>query len=77
MKRLQDIFHMTEDQLHRFWNAFAESYTGQADHTEFDTRAGKFACLDVILRTYFVKPTFLEKMFFGMHVRKLVKLFYK
>lgn len=73
MKRLQDIFHMTEDQLHRFWNAFAEAYTGKADHTEFDTCARRFACIDVIVRTCFVKPTFLEKLFFGMYVRKLVR----
>ena len=47
-----------------------------ADHAEFDRLAGKFACLDVIVRSYFVKPTFLENLFFGMHVRKLVKAYY-
>ena len=76
MKRVQDIFHMTLDQFNRFWDAFATEYTGKEDHSEFDCLAGKFACLDVIVRTYFVRPTFLEELFFGMHVRKLVKEYY-
>ena len=76
MKRVQDIFHMTLDQFHRFWDAFAKEYTGKEDHAEFDRLAGRFACLDIIVRTYFMPPTFLEKLFFGMHVRKLVKQFY-
>ena len=76
MKRVQDLFHMTLEQFHRFWNAFAEAYTGKADHAGFDALSGKFACLDVIVRSYFVKPTFLEKIFFGMYVRKLVKEYY-
>ena len=76
LKQVQDIFHMTLDQFNRFWDAFAQEYTGKEDHSEFDRLAGKFACLDVIVRTYFVKPTFLEQLFFGMHVRKLVKGYY-
>ena len=76
MKRVQDIFHMTLDQFNRFWDAFATEYTGKEDHSEFDCLAGKFACLDVIVRTYFVRPTFLEKLFFGMYVKKLVKEYY-
>lgn len=77
MKRVQDIFHMTEEQFHRFWDAFAKAYTGSEDHRDFDRLAGKFACLDVIVRTHFVAPSFVEKLFFGMHVRKLVKEYYK
>ena len=76
MKRVQDLFHMTLEQFHRFWNAFAEAYTGKADHADFDALSGKFACLDVIMRICFVKPSFLEKLFFGMYVRKLVKIYY-
>ena len=76
MKRVQDIFHMTLDQFNRFWDAFAKEYVGKEDHAEFDKLSGKFACLDVIVRTYFVRPTFAEKIFFGIHVRKLVKQFY-
>ena len=76
MKRVQDIFHMSLDQFNRFWEAFAKEYTGKEEHSKFDRLSGKFACLDVIVRTYFVRPTFLEKLFFGMNVRKLVKEYY-
>ena len=76
MKRVQDIFHMSLDQFQRFWDAFAREYTGKEDHSEFDALAGKFAAIDVIVRTAFQKPTFVEKLFFGMQVRKLVKSFY-
>lgn len=77
MKRVQDIFHMTQEQFGRFWDAFAKEYTGREDHSEFDRLSGKFACLDVIVRTFFVKPTFLEKLFFAVHVRKHVKEYYR
>lgn len=76
MKQVQDIFHMTQDQLARFWDAFAKTYTGKDDHADFDHLAGKFACLDVIVRTYFMAPTFAEKIFFGIFVRRLVKQYY-
>lgn len=76
MKQVQDFFHMTLEQFHRFWEAFAVAYTGKEDHSEFDRQAGRFACLDVIVRSYFVKPTFAESLFFGIHVRSLVKKFY-
>lgn len=76
MKRVQDIFHMSLDQFQRFWDAFAREYTGKEDHSEFDALAGKFAAIDVILRTVFQKPTFVEKLFFGFQVKKLVKNFY-
>jgi uncharacterized protein (TIGR02172 family) len=76
MKRVQDIFHMTLEQFRRFWDAFAREYTGKEDHSGFDALAGKFAAIDVILRTVFQKPSFAEKLFFGFQVRKLVKLYY-
>ena len=76
MKRVQDIFHMTMEQFHRFWDAFAKEYTGQDDHAAFDAQAGRFAALDVILRTVFQKPNFVEKLFFGFYVHKLMKQYY-
>ena len=36
----------------------------------------RFAALDVILRTIFQKPNFVEKLFFGNYVRKLMKQYY-
>ena len=76
MKRVQDIFHMTLEQFHRFWDAFAKEYTGQDDHADFDAQAGRFAALDVILRIVFQKPNFVEKIFFGFYVHKLMKHYY-
>ena len=76
MKRVQDIFHMTLEQFHRFWDAFAKEYTGQDDHAAFDAQAGRFAALDVILRIVFQKPNFVEKLFFSFYVRKLMKQYY-
>ena len=34
------------------------------------------AALDVVLRTVFQKPNFVEKLFFGNYVRKLMKQYY-
>ena len=76
MKQVQEIFHMTEKQLGLFWDAFAKAYTGQDDHTDFDRQAGRFACLDMILRYEFQKCTLLEKMFFGVYIKRLIKAFY-
>jgi uncharacterized protein (TIGR02172 family) len=76
MKQVQDIFHMTEQQLGLFWVAFAKAYTGQEDHSEFDCQAGRFACFDVILRYEFQKCSLLEKMFFGVYIKRLIKAFY-
>ena len=76
MKRVQDIFHMTLEQFHCFWDAFAKEYTGQDDHAAFDARAGRFAALDLVLRTVFQKSTLIEKLFFSFHIRKLMKEYY-
>ena len=76
MKRVQDIFHMTEEQFRCFWDAFAKEYTGQNDHAAFDVQAGRFAALDVVLRTVFQKPNFVEKLFFCIYVHKLMKQYY-
>ena len=76
MKQVQEIFHMTEQQLGLFWDAFAKAYTGQDDHSEFDQKAGRFACLDMILRYEFQKCSLLEKMFFGVYIKRLIKAFY-
>ncbi|MBQ6747169.1 MAG: hypothetical protein IJR07_09035 [Bacteroidaceae bacterium] len=39
-------------------------------------QAGRFAVLDVILRTVFQKLNFIEKVFFGFYVHKLMKQYY-
>lgn len=76
MKQVQDIFHMSEEQLHRFWNAFAKAYTGKSDHSELDLLAGKFAALDMILCYEFHKNSLAEQIFFGIMIKKVIKRYY-
>lgn len=73
MKQVHEIFHMTEEQLHCFWDAFAKAYTGNDDHADFDCRAAQFACLDMVLRYEFQKCTLPEKLFFSILIRRLIK----
>ena len=76
MKQVQEIFHMGEAQLRVFWEAFARAYTGEDDHSAFDRLAGKFSCLDIVLRYEFQKPSLPEKLFFAFHIRRLIKQYY-
>ena len=76
MSTVQDIFHMKEQQLGLFWDAFAKAYTGQDDHSEFDRLAGRFACLDIALRYVFQKCSLLEKLFFAVYFKRQIKEFY-
>lgn len=76
MKRVQDIFHMTLEQFHRFWDAFAKAYTEREDHTEFDCQAARFACLDVMLRYIYSKISLAEKLFFAVYIHRLAKRFF-
>lgn len=75
MKYVQGLFHVTRDQFHRFWDAFARAYTGSANHTDFDREAARFACLDVTLRYAYGKPNLPEKLFFSIYIRRLAKNF--
>lgn len=73
MKKVQELFHMSQDQFHRFWDAFAKAYTGEEDHSDFDHLAGKFAAMDIIVRTVFEAPSFAENIFFGIILRRIAK----
>ena len=76
MKQVQDLFHMDLEQFHRFWASFAKAYTGKEDYADFEALAGRFAALDIIIRTILVPPSVLEKLFFKLHISRLVKKFY-
>lgn len=76
MKQVQDIFHMGEAQLRSFWVAFARAYTGEEDNSAFNRMAGKFACLDIVLRYEYQKPHLAEKLFFAFNIRRLIKRYY-
>ena len=75
MKYVQGLFHMTQEQFHRFWDAFARAYTGSADHTDFDRQATCFACYDVALRYAFDKLSLPGKIFLAFYIRRLAKHF--
>ena len=75
MKRARDIFHMEEDQLRRFWDVFARTYTGRDDHSEFDRQAARFAAVDIAVRTVYAKPSYLEGWFFRFQLNSLMPNF--
>ncbi len=77
MKRVQDLFHMTQEQLHRFWDAFVKDFTGKDDCQEFEHLAGRFACLDIVLRCCFDAPSFAQNIFFGIICSGLVKAYFR
>ena len=72
----QDIFHMSQEQLKNFWNLFAEAYMGNKDISAFTALAGKFAPLDVCIRSILMPtPDAYKKLFAGV-VHSLVEKFY-
>lgn len=75
MKRARGLFHMEKDQLFRFWDVFARTYIGSDDHTEFDRQAARFAAVDILVRTVYAKPSFLEKFFFRIQLNRLMPYF--
>ena len=74
-QRLCDIFHMTREQLLAFWDAFAEVYSGSADHAAFDAEAAKFAPIDVCYISY-QDPRPQANQMFAHVVHELVEKYY-
>lgn len=52
---VQDLTHMTREQMISFWQAFAKAYTGQADLSALEQKLRPYAALDIV-RTYFFHP---------------------
>lgn len=71
-----DIFHMTAEQLQYFWDACVKAYTGNSDHAAFDALAGKFAPLDVCIRSVLMPTSEAYKKMFGGVVHSMVEKFY-
>ncbi len=71
-----ELVHMSEEQLHIFWDKFAMAYTGDADHVAFDALAGKFAPLDICIRTIWAPPSEALKNLFTNLIHSLVEKFY-
>lgn len=52
---VQDLTHMTQEQMASFWQAFAKAYTGQDDPSALEQKLRPYAALDIV-RTYFFHP---------------------
>lgn len=52
---VQDLTHMTREQMVSFWQEFARAYTGQDDISALEQKMRPYAALDVV-RTYFFHP---------------------
>ena len=62
--------------MKQFWDAFATTYTGTADHADFDALAGRFVPLDICIRSLLVPaPEAYNALFAGV-VRTMVEKYY-
>lgn len=53
--QVQDLTHMTQQQMTDFWNAFAVAYTGTKDIDALNRELRPYAALDLV-RTYYLHP---------------------
>lgn len=53
--QVQDLTHMTQQQMVDFWNAFAKAYTGTDDVEALNNELRPYAALDIV-RTCFLHP---------------------
>lgn len=72
-KRVQDIAHMTADQMLKFWNSFALAYNGPEGLDAFNAECKRFAGLSVILLGYTQHLTLSERFFLGQLAKMLTK----
>lgn len=52
---VQELTHMSREQMMTFWQAFAKAYTGREDISALEQELRPYAALDVV-RTYFFHP---------------------
>ena len=72
-KRVQEIAHMTEQQMVQFWNTFAKAYAGEEKVADFNKTCKRFAALDVVLLGHIQPLSFSERFFLGMLAKKMIK----
>lgn len=73
--RARNLFHMTREQLLQLWDSFAVAYSGNESHADFDDYVKQHAAADILLRTAYDKPTFLERLFFKAQIHSVLKPF--
>ncbi len=72
-KRVQDIAHMTDQQMVRFWDTFAKAYAGEENVADFNKTCKRFAALDIVLLGHIQPLSFSERFFLGMLAKKMIK----
>ena len=72
-KRVQDIAHMTDQQMARFWDTFAKAYAGEENVADFNKTCKRFAALDIVLLGHIQPLSFSERFFLGMLAKKMIK----
>lgn len=53
--QVQELTHMTREQMITFWKEFAKAYTGQSEISALEQKLRPYAALDLV-RTYFFHP---------------------
>lgn len=72
-KRVQQIAHMTQQQLLDFWSAFAKAYLSLSTFDSFTSECKRFAALDVILLGHIQTLNWHERLFLGLLAKSLFK----
>lgn len=72
-KRVQEIAHMTDQQMVRFWDTFAKAYAGEENLENFNKTCKRFAALSIVLLGHIQPLTFSERFFLGMLAKKMIK----
>lgn len=63
--QVQDLTHMTQEQMVAFWNAFAKAYTGSDDVEALSQELRPYAALDIVRTSYLhtsTNPAFIAFM---------------
>lgn len=55
--QVQDLTHLTSEQMKAFWEAFARSYTGKADVEALNRELLPYAALDMV-RSFYLHPNY-------------------
>lgn len=72
-QRVQDIAHMTDEQMVQFWNTFAKAYAGEDKVADFNKTCKRFAALDIVLLGHIQPLSFSERFFLGMLAKKMIQ----
>ena len=72
-KRVQDITHMTDQEMVQFWNTFALAYHGPDQLESFTAECKRFAALDIILLGHIQTLNWHERLFLSLLVRSMLK----